>query len=459
MNVQFESLGQQHGYLNLTIQQSDYAPFVEEELKKLRKKANIKGFRPGAAPEAMIRKLYGEELKNDQIHKLVNKAIEDYQKTEDLHFLGDLIPVGGVENEKTDEDIRFKFEVGIAPKAELQNFLSKVQVQRYQVEIPEARIDEEIEHLRNRFGDQIESGEPIALEDFVELEALELEGGELKEGGWKTQFPVLLNDKIHPSFSEKLLGKKKDHGFDFNIREVELDLSEEHLEKYLLKIPEGESGLIKPGNEFRGQIVKVLRRKPAEITEELFKKAFGPETPIKSESDLRSELRKNLENYFEAECKKLVDIELVQNIVKHSGMFFPDTFLVKWLQASYKEWAEKSGHELEHALYHFKEGMVWRLVRDKIAQEQQLNVTYDELIEAVIEDLKMQYQGFQLPDEAWKDLAKRGLDNQEKAMHYYVEAQNKKALAWLTGQIELKEEVISLDDFREKVRKINEHNH
>ena len=71
----------------------------------------------------------------------------------------------------------------------------------------------------------------------------------------------------------------------------------------------------------------------------------------------------------------------------------------------------------------------------------------------------MQYQGFQLPDEAWKDLAKRGLDNQEKAMHYYVEAQNKKALAWLTGQIELKEEVISLDDFREKVRKINEHNH
>ena len=99
------------------------------------------------------------------------------------------------------------------------------------------------------------------------------------------------------------------------------------------------------------------------------------------------------------------------------------------------------------------------MVRDKIAQEQQLNVTYDELIEAVIEDLKMQYQGFQLPDEAWKDLAKRGLDNQEKAMHYYVEAQNKKALAWLTGQIELKEEVISLDDFREKVRKINEHNH
>ncbi len=459
MNVQFEAIGHQHGYLNLTIHHQDYSSVVEDELKKLRKKANIKGFRHGAAPESMIRKLYGEEVKGDQIQKLVNKAIEDYQKTEGIHFLGDLIPVGGVSDEKSDEEIKFRFEVGIAPEANISNFLPKLQVHRFKVEIPEDRIDEEIEHIRQRFGDQIESDEPIALEDFVELEAMELEGGQLKEEGWKTDFPVLLNDRIHPSFSEKLLGKTKEHGFDFNIREVEVDLSEEHLQKYLLKIPEDKAGQITTGNEFRGRVVKVLRKKPADLSDELFKKAFGPETTIKSEADLRTELRKNLESYFETECKKLFDIELVQHIVKHSGMDFPDAFLVKWLQATYKEWAEKSGHELEHALYHFKEGMVWRLVRDKITAEQQLNISFDELIGAVIEDLKMQYQGFQLPDEAWKDLAKRSLDNQEKAMHYYVEAQNKKALGWLSSQMEIGEEHISLDDFREKVRKINEHNH
>ncbi|MBK9109973.1 MAG: hypothetical protein IPM92_16800 [Saprospiraceae bacterium] len=46
----------------------------------MRKNAHIKGFRQGAAPEGMIRKLYSEDIKAEQLQKLINKSIEDYQR-------------------------------------------------------------------------------------------------------------------------------------------------------------------------------------------------------------------------------------------------------------------------------------------------------------------------------------------------------------------------------------------
>lgn len=459
MNITLEPISENHSYLTIKIAAEDYKPQIEQELKRLRKNANIKGFRAGAAPEAMIRKLYGDGLKQDQIHKLLNSTVEKYQKDNSIQFLGDLIPVNESINDNDESNLEFKFEVGIAPKPDVNGLVHQLKTIRYKVLVPEERIDEEVEHLLNRFGQSKESEEPVAHDDYVEFEAVELEGSLLKENGWTTQFPILLNDQVQEEFKKLVLGKSIGDQLDFNVREIENDLSDKDLDKYLLKLPEDSTDETRPGDHYRGTITKVMRKQKSELNEDFFKAAFGPETTIKSEEDLRSELRKNLENYFADECSKLLDIELVKQLVKHSGMNFPDDFLLKWLKQTYQEWNEKTGHDLEHEYLHFKEGMCWKLIREEILTKEKLAINFDEMAHSVIEDIKRQYPGVQLPDEAWRDLAKRTLDNQEKAMHYYVEAQNRKALNWLREQIQTEVQDISLDQFREKVKSINEHKH
>ena len=457
MNTRFEPISEQHGYLNITLDQVDYMPQFNEELKKIRKNASIKGFRQGAAPEGMLRKLYGDGIKADLLQKKLNQIIENYQIDQEIRFLGDLIPVHTDGENLQNESIEFKFEVGIAPKPQLEQLIQDFSIVKFKVEIPEDRIDEEIDHMRSRFGESIETEEPIVKEDFIEIEALEMEGGSVKEAGWKTQFPVSLGEQMHESFFEKVKGLKKSDSFIFNMDEVEKNLSVEDVKKYLLKISPEDSQ--KPGNIFEGRIIKVMRRQAATLSEDFYKKVFGPQSTINNEEELRSNIRTNLQSYFDVECTKLLDIELVKQIVQRAALNLPDAFLIKWLQQSYEEWRNKDGHDLDHSMLHFKEGMAWNLIRDKIIADNKIQVEVSDIIELVIGEMKNQYPGVQLPDESWQELAKRTLGNKEKATQYYVEEQNRKVLEWMKQQIQIQENLISLDQFRDKVKALNEHHH
>ena len=239
--------------------------------------------------------------------------------------------------------------------------------------------------------------------------------------------------------------------------EVEKNLSEEDVKKYLLKISPEDSQ--KPGNIFEGRIIKVMRRQAATLSEDFYKKVFGPQSTINNEEELRSNIRTNLQSYFDVECTKLLDIELVKQIVQRAALNLPDAFLIKWLQQSYEEWRNKDGHDLDHSMLHFKEGMAWNLIRDKIIADNKIQVEVSDIIELVIGEMKNQYPGVQLPDESWQELAKRTLGNKEKATQYYVEEQNRKVLEWMKQQIQIQENLISLDQFRDKVKALNEHHH
>ena len=47
-------------FLKVEIEKADYEEKVENVLKDYRKKANIKGFRPGMVPIGLVKKMYGK---------------------------------------------------------------------------------------------------------------------------------------------------------------------------------------------------------------------------------------------------------------------------------------------------------------------------------------------------------------------------------------------------------------
>ena len=78
--------------LSLTIEPADYQEAVQQELKKIRQKAQIPGFRPGMVPVGLVKKMYGKGVLADVLNRLVGENLQKHIEDNDLHVLGDPMP-------------------------------------------------------------------------------------------------------------------------------------------------------------------------------------------------------------------------------------------------------------------------------------------------------------------------------------------------------------------------------
>jgi trigger factor len=84
MNITRENIDDLNAVLKVEIVKADYAENVEKTLKDYRKKANIKGFRPGMVPIGLVKKMYGKAVQLDEINKLVSENIQKYLTDEKI---------------------------------------------------------------------------------------------------------------------------------------------------------------------------------------------------------------------------------------------------------------------------------------------------------------------------------------------------------------------------------------
>ena len=459
MNISLKTLAPQHGQLQISIEQGDYFPKVQEELKKIRKTAHIKGFRHGAVPESVVKKLYGPGIEAEVLNKMVNELIEKYQKENNTQFLGDLLPLPELSSpaDGTVTNHEFFFEVGIAPEADVAGSLSKIQLDKNKIILEDAVVEDELSHLKNQYGTLSEIKGPIVRGDLIELNATELLDGQAKQVGINTSFSLMVDDTLADEVLDELTGKNVEELIRFNIRSVEKNLDEKTIRKYFLKLEDKDDRAFE--DMFEGQISKISRKQAAELGPDLYAKAFGPNHTIQSEEDLRSELKKNLSAYYEKECDKIVEIELIKKLNAELNLHFPDDFLKKWLSLSFEEWSKKSKSQFDHDLIHFKEGLSWQMIRNNVIQNQQIQIHYEDLVDAVINQFKSSYPGLNFSDDQWKDIAANTLKDKEKANEFYTNALNDKTFQWLRDHANITEKEISLEDFRSLVKKLNEHNH
>ena len=123
MNITREDIDDLNAVLKVEILKPDYEEKVESVLRDYRKKANIKGFRPGMVPIGLVRKMYGRAVQIDEINKIVTENIQKYIADEHIHILGDPLPRSDEQDKidfETQEDFVFSFELGLSPEFELK---------------------------------------------------------------------------------------------------------------------------------------------------------------------------------------------------------------------------------------------------------------------------------------------------------------------------------------------------
>lgn len=88
MNTTQTQLGDLLVSIKINILKADYEEKVNDSLKKLQHKANVPGFRPGKVPFGMINKMYGNNVKMEELNNLVSENLNKHIIDNKLNLIG-----------------------------------------------------------------------------------------------------------------------------------------------------------------------------------------------------------------------------------------------------------------------------------------------------------------------------------------------------------------------------------
>ncbi|MFZ4545486.1 MAG: hypothetical protein ACOYOA_15640, partial [Saprospiraceae bacterium] len=215
--------------------------------------------------------------------------------------------------------------------------------------------------------------------------------------------PVLFED-LSDEFVALLKGKHAGDSFTFDILSMEKGKDEAHIRKYILDISDD-----MPFNStFMGTIEEVNRISPADLTEEFFKKVFGPE--VADETQARDFLYKEFAKYFESDSWGLLVRDMQERVLESNPIALPETFLKRWLAFS----SEKNTPDvIEKDFERFSTNLRWTLVRDQIIEKFHVHV-HNEDIAAIYKDRIRASYGAQLGEEFLDMFAQRMMDEASK---------------------------------------------
>lgn len=448
MNIQLEK----HDELNLTVIISlgteDYQQKVEQEVKRIQKSANIKGFRPGKAPMGMVHKLYGKGILADEIQNMASDTMNQYIQDEKLDILGYPIASLHVPSEidiEGSENFKFAFDLGLAPQFELE-ISKKDALELFEIQISEKEVTEDINHSRKRHGKMfnVETAEP---EDIIYAGVTELnEFGDVLEGGISEKSMSFVASMIEDQEAKMLvLGKQVGDEINANIKTL-LNNNETVISNTLGIAKEGVADL---SDQFKLVITEIKRRTDAELNDEYYRDVFGEQEIPSSEEDYRAKIQLNLENYYRNEADLWLDHQIGHMLMKKHTFQLPDEFLKRWLLATKEN--EYNFDNIEEKYGEEKSALQRRLVIDKIASNEGLQSSDEDIREEAriyFHGLYRQY-GLTLPmnDTFLDESMNKKLKEREFVMQMADRVVYRKAYDAVKGMVTLETKKISVEDY------------
>jgi trigger factor len=444
MNITRESIDDLNAVLKIQVEKADYDGNVEKVLRDYRKKANIKGFRPGMVPIGLIKKMYGKAIQIDEINKVVTENIQKYLTDEKIEILGDPLPKID-DNEKIDfdtqESFTFSFDLGLAPSFETK-LSKKNKVTYYEIAADDKMKNDYLDNYTRRYG-KFEKADISEEKDILKgkIEALDEKGNPLPEGiladDTTLSIEVIKDKKIKKQF----IGRAEKDSIDFDLRKA---FPNDNEIAGLLKKQKEEVGKVE--GDFRFTINEISRFRPAEINQELFDRIYG-ENIIHSEEEFRDRINEEITTNLGNESDYKLSVDLKKLAIEKSEFQLPEAFLKRWLLKV----NEKTTEELvEKEFDTFSRDLKWQLIRNKIARMNELKITEEELQKEAEKITRLQFSQYGLfyaTDEQVANYAKETLKREEDAKRIADKILEEKVNVILKDIVKLENKTVSIEEF------------
>jgi len=308
---------------------------LEERYESLRKSANIKGFRVGHAPIAMIKKLYSTDVKQRLLNDLIDSSIQEAALEKKLRIIGNpqILTIGEMTetagtSQPIDDSKDFKYtaKVELIPEISVSNYKG-LKFTKENSEPTQADCDQLLNKILEERSELIPhpSGNDAAASkgEFIDLE---FKGGLVTETGVEHQenmkgsrFFELGSNAFIPGFEDQVIGMKIGAEKTFRIN-----------------FPETykETSLASKEAEFT---VKVLDRKVVklpELTDEIAK-TLGAE----SVEGLKTLIKNTLTQSKAEEGRKALRKDLLAAIIAANKFEIPKSLIYSQMRMLTKEFA------------------------------------------------------------------------------------------------------------------------
>ncbi|SIS94494.1 trigger factor [Paracoccus saliphilus] len=377
--------GLKRGY-QLTLPAAELAATVDTKLKEAQPEIEMKGFRKGKVPLAMLKKQFGQRIMGDAMQEAIDGALRDHlEESGDRPAAQPKVEMENGEGWKEGDDVVVNVSYEALPEIPEVD-LSKLSLERLSVPAEDAAIDEALENLAKssqnfddrRKGSKAKDGDQVVIDfkGFVD--------GEAFEGGSAEDYPLVLgSNSFIPGFEEQLVGVKVDEDV-----KVEVKFPEEY----------GAEHLAGKDATFECKIKAVKAPKPAEVDDELAKK-FGSDDL----EALKKQIAERLEQEYAGAARAIMKRGLLDQLDEQVKFELPESLVeAEANQIAHQLWHEENpeveGHdhgEIEATDEHKK--LAERRVRlglllAEIGQKAEVTVSDQEMTQAVMQAAR-QYPG------------------------------------------------------------------
>jgi trigger factor len=413
-------------------------------LRDYRKKANIKGFRPGMVPIGLIKKMYGKAVQIDEINKIVTENIQKYLTDEKVEILGDPLPKTD-DQEKIDfdtqESFTFSFSLGLAPAFEIK-LGKKNKVTYYEIDADEKMKNDYLGNYTRRYG-KFEKADLSEEKDMLKgkIEAIDADGNPMPEGLFADDTTLSIDIIKDKKIKKQFTGKSEKESIDFDLRKA---FPNDNEIAGLLKKQKEEVSEIK--GDFRFTVNEISRFRQAEINQELFDRIYG-EGVINSEEEFLKKIEEEITVNLKHESDYKLSLDLKKLAIEKTEFQLPEEFLKKWLL---KVNEKTTGEQIEKEFDTFRNDLKWQLIRNKIARMNEIKITEEELLKEAENITRYQFRQYGLfyaTDEQVENYAKETLKREEDAKRIADKILEEKVIGLLKEMVRLDNKSITIEEF------------
>jgi trigger factor len=444
MNIVQEKIDDLNALVKITLAPEDYNPVIEKAIKTQAKKANIPGFRKGMVPPAHIKKMYGKNILIEEINNLLNDSISKHLTDNKVEILGQPLPSTEDEQEYNwdyNDTFNFTYELGLAPKVEV-DLGSKDSFTVYKINADEETLEERIKNLRKSYG-KMSNPESAAEGDILYAEFVQLANdGTDFEGGITATGSLRLDQVTDKKILKSLIGRKKDDSLEIDLSAA-LGGNQEDIAR-VLNISAEDAAELK--SKFRLTVKNVNRLEEADLDQAFFDKMLG-EGVVTDETGFRAKIKEEIEAMFVQDSAQKLNNDIYEQVGKQIEMQLPDTFLRKWLKATNEKLTDD---ELEKGYQEFASNLKWTLVGNKIIQDKEIKIEYNDVFEAAKLRLDAQFRMYSpnpLPEEQLNQYAANFLKEQENVNRILDEVKAAKVFDYIKSVVTLNEKEIDYKKF------------
>ena len=154
MKIEQSEMKDLKAVVTITVEPADYQEEVAKQLKEVRHKAQMPGFRPGMVPAGLVKKMYGKGILADVLNKKVGEGLQKHIEDNKLQILGEPLP--SEESPKIDLDnedtFSFVFDIAVAPEFDAK-LTGKNKLPEYEIDVTDEMVQKQVEAYANRYGE------------------------------------------------------------------------------------------------------------------------------------------------------------------------------------------------------------------------------------------------------------------------------------------------------------------